>query len=132
MICELSVLPGKGVVLSSSSGPITVEDRVRHRKNTLRFCKEKSINKILLDMRGQISLSDTMENFHYGTTMPEMTRGFQIAFLCDCGDTDSRFIGTVAANRGAHIRSFDSFDQAREWLEPANKRPEIEVDACSE
>ncbi len=80
-------------------------------------------------MRGQESFSDTIENFHYGATMPETTRGFQIAFVCDSDDTDARFIGTVAANRGANIRSFESFDQAREWLESENTITPSKVDA---
>ena len=60
MTCELSVLPGERVVLSSFSGPITVEDRVRNQRETLQFCQKKKINKILLDMRGQESLSNIL------------------------------------------------------------------------
>jgi hypothetical protein len=129
MTCELSILPGERIVLSRFSGPITVEDRVRNRRDTLQFCQERGIDKVLVDMRGQESLSDTMEIFGFGATTPETTRGFRIAIVYDPGDGDARFIGTVAANRGANIRLFHIFDQALEWLEPTGDKTPNKQDA---
>jgi len=131
MTCELSVLPGERVVLSSFSGPITVKDRVRNQRETLQFCQKKKINKILLDMRGQESLSNIADLHDFGASMPETTRGFQIAIVCDSGDANARFIDTVAANRGAHINSFHSIEKAREWLEPSDeKTPSTQDSQC--
>ena len=116
MTCELSVLPGERIVYSRFSGEITIEDRMRNRKDTLQFCREKSINKVLVDMRGQVSLADTMAIFNFGQTMQELALGFRIAIVCDLGDVDAKFIDDVAANRGTMIKSFHSYDQAHGWL----------------
>lgn len=129
MTFELSVLPGECIVLGRLSGPITVEDRIRNRRDMLQFCQERGINKVLADMRGQESLADTMEIFDFSEATVEMIRGFQIAIVFDPGDLDARFIGEVAANRGAHVRSFHIFDQAREWLESTGDKTPNKQDA---
>jgi hypothetical protein len=118
MNCELSVLPGKPVVLSSLSGPVTIRDRVRTQRETLLFSQKKSIHKILVDVRGQKSLANTMDIHEYAATMPEATHGFQIAIVCTSGDAHAMYIETVAKNRGAFIKVFHCFDQALDWLMP--------------
>ena len=131
MHCELSVLPGGRVVLSSPSGPTTVQDRVRNRKKTVQFSQENNINKILVDMRGQTSLSNAVDIHDFGETMPETTRGFQIAIVCTPGDTDAQFIETVAKNRGAFIKLFHSFDKALDWLTPSDIHSSNKQDSSS-
>ena len=118
MNCELSVLPGKPVVLSSLSGPTTIKDRVRSQRETLRFSQKKRIKKILVDVRRQESLANTMDIHDYAATVPETTHGYQVAIVCCAGDTDAKYIETVAKNRGAFIKVFHCFDEALEWLTP--------------
>jgi hypothetical protein len=118
MNCELSVLPGKPVVLSSLSGPVTIRDRVRTQRETLLFSQKKSIHKILVDVREQKSLANTMDIHEYAATLPEATHGFQIAIVCASGDAHAMYIETVAKNRGAFIKVFHCFDQALDWLTP--------------
>ena len=125
---ELSVLPGKPVVLSSLSGPTTIKDRVRNRQETLRFSQKKSINKILFDMRKQKSLSNTMDIHDFAATLPETTHGFQMAIVCTPGDADTKYIETVAKNRGAFIKVFHGFDEALDWLAP----PDLSVSSRQE
>ncbi len=117
MGCEISIIPGKQIVVSRFSGPITIEDRGRNRRETIDFCKEKGIRNVIVDTRGQVSCSSTMDIFGFGETIPETTRGFRIAIVRDCKETDVKFIENVAANRGAITNSFVSFDKAQEWLE---------------
>jgi hypothetical protein len=118
MNCELSVLPGKPVVLSSLSGPATIRDRVRSQRETLRFSQKQSINKILVDVRRQESLANTMDIHDYAATVPETMHGFQVAIVCSSGDADAKYIETVAKNRGAFIKVFHCFDEALDWLAP--------------
>jgi hypothetical protein len=118
---ELSVLPGKPVVLSSLTGPTTIRDRVRNRRETLRFSQKKSINKILFDMRGQKSLASIMDIHDFAATLPETTHGFKVAIVCMPRDTDAKYIETVAKNRGAFIKVFHGFDEALDWLAPPDR-----------
>ncbi len=118
MSCELSVLPGKPVVISSLSGPVTIRDRVRNQREMLLFSQKKSIHKILVDARGQKSLANTMDIHEYAAAVPEATHGFQIAIVCTSGDTHATYIETVAKNRGAFIKVFHCFDEALDWLMP--------------
>jgi hypothetical protein len=118
MACELSILPDKSVVLSNLSGPTTIDDRVRNRAKTLEFARENNVNRVLLDMRRQESLSSTVDIHDFAATIPKITCGLKIAVVYNSGDAVPKFIETVAKNRGAFIKGFHCFDRALDWLVP--------------
>lgn len=117
MECDLRIAHGKRVVVSSFTGPITTDDRYRNRDRTLSFCRNNDIYKVIVDTRGQVSQSKTMEIFAFAEELADLARGFQIAFVRDQDSRDIRFMDNVAANRGALCRSFFSFEEAEKWLE---------------
>jgi hypothetical protein len=117
---ELSTIADGQIVLARSSGRNSAEDRERHRAETIRFCREKGIHALIVDVRGQVYTSSTASSFELGRTAPEMTRGLRIAFVRDPDDADTRFVDNVAANRGAMTRSFLSLEEARAWLRPTD------------
>jgi len=118
MECDLSVVPGKRVVISRFTGPIETENRYRNRDRTLSFCRENDISKIIVDTRGQISGSTATEIYTFGEDLVAEARGFMIAFVRDRDSEHIQFMDNVAANRGCFCRSFTSFEEAEQWLVP--------------
>ena len=113
---ELSTIADEQIVLARSSGRNSIEDRKRHRAETIRFCREKGIHSLIVDVRGQVYTSSATSSYELGQTTPEMTRGLRIAFVRDPNDADTQFVDNVAANRGAITRSFLSLEEAQAWL----------------
>jgi hypothetical protein len=70
-----------------------------------------------------------MDLFGFGETMPETTRGFRLAIVRDDEDKDVKFIENVAANRDAITKSFESFENAQEWLESMDSTNSQHIDS---
>ena len=123
MECDLSIVPGKRMVISRFTGPIETDDRYRNRDRTLSFCRENNISKIIVDTRGQISGSTSTEIYKFGEELVAEASGLDIAFVRDPDSQDIRFMDNVAANRGCFCKSFTSFEEAERWLELNDKSP---------
>ena len=123
MSLELSTIADEQIVLARSFGRNSIEDRKRYRDETIRFCREKGIRSIIVDVRDQVYTSSVAIFFELGRTTPEMTRGFRIAFVRDPNDEEIQLVDDVAANRGACTRSFSSLEEALAWLRPMDTAP---------
>ena len=78
-----------------------------------RLSEESGLCRLLVDVRKQTDLADTMTLFDFGSHLP---RSIRYAVLCESHLEEHRFIETVATNRGIDIKDFDSEQNAIEWL----------------
>lgn len=78
-----------------------------------RLSEETGFCRVLVDVRKQKDLADTMTLFNFGTHLP---RSIKFAVLCELNIEDHRFIESVAINRGINVKDFDSEKNAIEWL----------------
>ena len=117
MSYELKIIPGTELAFFCWSGDMTLKDREVSRDHIVRFCKERSISKIILDTRKQINKTQTMQLFDFVTALPEHMRSMCIAIIRHAMDKEIQFAENVAANRGANIRSFLTLEDAQSWLE---------------
>ena len=116
MECELSIVAEKRIVVSSFAGPIETEDRYRNRDRTLSFCRENDIYRLIVDTRGQVSRSTTMEIFAFAKELVAEAVDFRIAFVRDDEGEEIQFMDNVAANRGCRCKSFVGIEEAERWL----------------
>lgn len=123
MNCELRVIPNKEIVVSRSTGPIEISDRYRNLDQTLAFCKERGIYSILVDTRGQVSQSTTLEIVAFAKEVVSRAVGFRIAFVRDPDSGDVQFMGNVATIRDLDCKGFFTFEEAEQWLAPHENPP---------
>jgi hypothetical protein len=106
-----------GIVEIRSFGKVTREDLARTVDQVERVRREIGTDRVLVDLRGQESLPGTLDLFAFGAEV--LPRTLRVAGLV-CADQatidDLRFGESVARNRGAELRLFDSFDEALAWL----------------
>ena len=120
---ELKIIPDTRIAYFCWSGPITLEDRKEGRERIVQFCRENSIIQVIVDTREQINKARTMQMFEFAADLPEVMRGFHIAIVWQPDDKETRFVETVAANRGAIIRTFLTLEDAQRWLESKQPTP---------
>jgi hypothetical protein len=78
-----------------------------------RLSEETGIRRVLIDVREQTNLADTMELFNFATNLP---KSIAFAVLCDIYIDDHRFIEKVAKSRSIAVKDFSSEQDAIEWL----------------
>lgn len=113
---EITIMPGTDIALMCWSGPITFRDRKKCVEQVTQFCSKNGINQVIVDTRQQVRKTTTMENYDFGSWLPNETREIKFAIVCHSSDTDVRFVDDVAANRGAQCRSFVTFEEAQRWF----------------
>jgi len=113
----LDLIPGTDIVLFRWIGPITFDDRLHNAERMASYCRKKGVNRLLIDGTGQDSETDIVDSYEFGSKVPEEMSGLTIAVVHRPDDESLKFIETVAFNRGAQTRAFESVDEARAWLE---------------
>ena len=113
---ELNIIPDTRIALFCWSGPIALKEREENVRVMAQFCRENGISQLIVDTRKQVSETTTMEMYHFGAAIPKVMSGIQIAVVCRQSDRDTQFGETVAANRGAKSRSFETIEEAKRWL----------------
>ena len=116
MSYELTIIPGTQIALFCWSGPVTQEDRQNNVVEIARFCGENGIRQIIVDTRQAVSKTTTMEDLKLGVSVAKTMRGIQFAIVRQSSDKEAQFFENVAANRGAHSRSFGAIEDALRWL----------------
>jgi hypothetical protein len=91
----------------------TVEDWKSSLVLVRRLSEETGIRRVLIDVREQTNLADTMELFHFATNLP---KSIAFAVLCEIYIEDHRFIENVAKSRSIAVKDFSSEQDAIEWL----------------
>ena len=91
----------------------TVENWKSALVQVQRLSEETGIRRVLVDVRKQTDLADTITLFDFGSNLP---RSIAFAVLCELHLNDRRFIENVAITRGITVRDFDSEHNAIEWL----------------
>ena len=106
-----------GVVFVQSTGEYTLEVFKDSLRRSLALAKEKGLDKILVDARGQTALPGAMDTFEGAQELAARTAGMRIAVIMTSDLlADHSFFETAAVNRGAQIRTFLDEGDARRWL----------------
>jgi len=91
----------------------TVENWKRALVRVERLSEETGFYRVLVDVRKQKDLADTMSLFDFSAHLPN---SIAFAVLCELHLEDHRFIEDVATNRGITVQDFDSEQNAIKWL----------------
>jgi hypothetical protein len=91
----------------------TVENWKTALVKVKRLSEEMGYRRVLVDVRKQTDLPDTLTLFDFGAGLPN---SIAFAVLCELHLEDHRFIENVAINRGLAVKDFDSEQNAVEWL----------------
>lgn len=113
----IDLVPNTDIALFHWVGPITVQDRFRNLEVMADFCRERSLRKLIIDGRDQMSRSGEIESFDFGVAVSTAFRGLNVAVVHRPDDDTLKFIETVAFNRGSGTKAFIDIHQARSWLE---------------
>ena len=116
MSYELTIIPGTQIALFCWSGPVSHADRKNNVVEIARFCGENGIRQIIVDTRQAVSKTTMMETFELGSSVARSMSGVQFAIVRQSSDENAQFFEFVAANRGAHSRSFGAIEDALRWL----------------
>ena len=116
---EVTFRKGQGIVEVQSHGAVSRGDLERGREAVRALCIKHGVSKVLVDTTGAEQLPSSMELFDFAASfqnaLPSPTR---VAVAIGTRfRSDLRFVETVAFNRGAHLRLFDSTPEALGWLE---------------
>jgi hypothetical protein len=119
---EVSYDEQNNTVLVQVSGKATHEEHLSARKEAFRLCKENHCSAILVDLLNlDTEKSSTPGCFEFGEALAQgnvspSTRIANVLPKEPKSADDVKFITTVATNRGRITASFDSIEQAKQWL----------------
>jgi hypothetical protein len=117
MSSRYSFEAGNGYLVMRIAGSYDYWDFIQYPKIIRTECEARGIFRILVDVVAVTYLElPTLELFFLGEKVAEVLRDrIKIALVWHGGARDN-FLQTVAANRAAAIRIFESTDTARIWL----------------
>ena len=109
------------LVLDSENGLIKIfygpdskiEDWKKSLGELLEVSEKTGIYRVLIDVRKQKKLADTLALFNFGSHLPTH---LSFAVLIELHQEEHRFIENVAVNRGITVKGFTSEQEATDWL----------------
>lgn len=113
MLDDVRIDPENQLLRVQFGSDSTVEDWKRALVQVERLSGETGFCRVLVDVRKQTDLADTITLFDFGSHLP---RSIAFAIICKLHLEDHRFIETVATNRGLNVKDFDSEKNAIKWL----------------
>ena len=90
-----------------------VHDWKKSLKEVLQISEETGIYRVLVDVRKQEKLANTLDLYDFGAGLP---KHIAFAVLCELHLADHRFIENVAMNRGIQVKDFNMEEDAISWL----------------
>ena len=120
---EVKVDAEKQLLHVQFSSDSTVENWKSALIQIERLSEETGIRRVLVDIRKQTAIANTIELFDFGSQLP---RFIAFAVLCDIQHEDYCFIESVARNRSITGKNFDSEQDAIKWL---NNWPNKSIDS---
>ena len=110
------------IVRIESYGDVTTEDLRATLELALRFHEERGLTRGFVDATKVTSYPSISSIFDFGSQAAASISGIKVAIAAPPGMLDDPvFFETVARNRGAKLRVFDTPDAALAWL---TKEPE--------
>lgn len=98
-------------------GEITIDEWRQWRSQTVQTCLDNGFARILVDQRKAVQRVTTLELYAFGEeTAGMLPPHVRVARVIAPHDNNSRFVTTVANNRGLCVRDFTSMTAALEWL----------------
>lgn len=105
------------IVRVKSDGVVTAEDQRATLASVLRVHQEQRISGVFVDATRVTSSPPTWDVFVFGLEAAERLGGLRVAIAAPLGIYKAtNFFETVARNRMANVRVFDSSNDALAWL----------------
>lgn len=102
------------------SGAATINDHQAARDESIRLFQQNDCSRLLVDLRElDTTLLSTVECFDFADSFARLFPHIQIAQVIPTeakSREDSKFMNTVAVNRGLLAREFETVEEARKWL----------------
>jgi len=111
------------IIQVDSWGDVTVEDVELSRKAVFKITEERGLSEVFIDATKETSCPSTFPIFEFGSRLATAALGspgtrFAMATSPETHQThhEIEFLETVAVNRGAQYKVFDSAEAALSWL----------------
>jgi hypothetical protein len=105
------------IIQVDSYGDVTANDLMQSMETVMNIQRERGISKVFVDATKQTSMPSTMPVFEFGSKLAQNAGAlrFAVAVLQNTKEKVG-FLETVARNRGAQFKIFDSTEAALAWL----------------
>jgi hypothetical protein len=118
-ITHTFTVEGDLLLVKASGFDGSLEDVQQYGMAIIQACLENGCRRVLTDETDLEYRLSTMDTFDSARTLAEMVPGVHRAAIVvnPRQITNATFWETVAVNRGATIRVFKTFDEARRWID---------------
>ncbi len=103
-----------GFVLVNSFDNVSIEDFEDSLREVIEINKRTNCARVLVDVRKQKSLPETVDIYVFGEDLPDDIR-FAIV-KSEINSMDMKFLQSTGARRGKSIKIFDDIEVASKWL----------------
>jgi hypothetical protein len=120
MSYNITIPVNKDYVLVRVNRDITKALAMEYTKFATEVCKKNNLSKLLVDVRGQSSLSGVMGKYEFAYKDGEevgLTRDMKVVVLRDAEKTDMQFLETVMRNAGFNYLVIANEEEAIDWLD---------------
>jgi hypothetical protein len=115
----VEVMEDLGIIKITSLGKITENDLHNSRMLVREICRQRGLNKILVDATGQTNSLPTMAAFVHARILAEddfFRKAKHAIIVSEQTNKDLHFLETAAYNRGGRVRLFSNREKALSWL----------------
>ena len=115
----VEVLGDLAVIQIRFFGAVTEEDLLKSRESVSKIYQELKLTKVLVDATAVTSLPRTLSIFDHGVSLSGTGLPSKAKFavvISEAVKNDAYFLETVARNRSANLKNFESREEALAWL----------------
>lgn len=116
---EIDVQPADGYVHIILKGMIDSVNQSQPFIRAVKACQAHGCKAVLIDERGATRNVSTVDLYDLGARLHELgLQGLKVALVNESYDfgITTKFLETVARNRGQNLKAFDQFEAAVAWL----------------
>ena len=105
------------IIQVESYGEVTTEDLKGSLDAVFKIRQDRGLTEVFVDATKQTSFPSIVPAFKFASKLAETVRSMRFA-VATAPETrhNQEFLETVASNRGAQVKVFDSADAALAWL----------------
>ena len=126
---DVTVLEDLQIIQVHSYGDVTLDDLEGSLEAIIRIREERGLSRVFVDATEETSLPPAFSAYEFGKQIADFVRGLRVAVVgSKMLAEDMRFIETVAQNREAVLKIFETVEDALTWL---MKQPNKSMEATS-
>ncbi|HEY7118459.1 MAG TPA: hypothetical protein VH475_17855 [Tepidisphaeraceae bacterium] len=116
---EIRIIPGHEFIRLDAAGNLDLRTSRELLSDIAAKCVANQVDRVLIDVRSGVSDLRPIDLYELALTFPELgfERQDRLAILHRPGSVErASLFAANASHRGWHVRAFDSFEPAFEWL----------------